>query len=307
MRSLPARIKSWAECGFRPIAVTSWEWFFMRLFFAALVMYIFTDWHPYQFASQPSPTGLARFIDLTFLHHPAAYTSMLWVAGICSLAYVMGWGLPVVLPVLTLANTLVRTYANSQGFTHHGYQLITLTLLTQTLVVWWWYLRGRKNPANTLPLASYLVYYSQGVVAFSYVVSGLTKIINSRGLWLWKSQYICLEVVKSTRTRYYAELDPDLAGDSAWALWLLQHRFAALALFGCGFFLECFAFLALRDRYWALLIGISLVAMHESISMIMQLSFLNHELLDLIFLVNIPYWFWWLAQRMRGRGEMLSA
>lgn len=79
--------------------------------------------------TQPNPVGLAHWFDLTWLSHPewyAWYRGMFFVA---AFAYVSGLWLPVVLPVLTLLQILPYTLINSQGHPHHGYQILSLTLL----------------------------------------------------------------------------------------------------------------------------------------------------------------------------------
>ncbi|HSJ02487.1 MAG TPA: hypothetical protein VK956_08545, partial [Verrucomicrobium sp.] len=214
------------------------------------------------------------------------------LAAVCLLLYVFGVWVRWVLPVLAISSTLIFTFANSQGFTHHGIQLVTLVLIGQSAVVWWWHIRSRSHPDKPLPLPlrSYLWYYSTGIVGFSYCISALTKIINSKGMWVLNAKYLCIEIIKSQRLNYYGDLDPTQKLDPPIAVWLLQNPLAATALFGSGFFLECFAFAALRDRIWALVIGVSLIAMHQSISWIMELNFHYHELLVLIFLINLPFW-----------------
>src|SRR5205085_2346898 len=94
-------------------------------------------------------------------------------------------------------------------------------------------------------------YYSRSIILFSYCASALNKIITSRGLWVWQSKYLCIEMVKTHRYDYYKDLDPAMAGDPTAALWLLQHPFVAQVVFGAGFFLEALAFLGLRDRLWS--------------------------------------------------------
>ncbi len=296
MSESPGRLKSalsnWFQKGFQPWPVSGWEWFVVRLCFAGVVMDTFADWHPYKFESQPTPVGLARLFDLTFLHRPGMYETILALAGIGCFFYVMGRGLLVALPVLTLLSAMVRAYANSQSAIHHGYQLVTLTLLAQAIVVWWWQLRGRHR-SLPLPLASYMMYYSVGVISFSYVVSAVTKIINTKGLWLWNSKYIPVEIIKSQQLLSYGDVGGDMSSqpDVSVAIWLIQHPFITQVVFGSGFLLELFAFTALRDRAWGLFIGFSLIGFHVGVEWLMGLTFHYHTLLELIFLMNLPWWF----------------
>lgn len=286
-----AKVRAWFRDGFGPDPLSATDWTLLRVAFAALVLHTFHDWHPYQFAGQPSPVGIARWIDLTWLHHDGMYETMFGVAAFLCAAYVVGFGLRFVLPLLTAAQIVVYTYQNSQGFTDHGVQLISMVLLTQTIVVWW------KRGEAPDKLRAWLWFYARGIVLFSYCASALSKIINTRGLWVWESKYLCIEIVKTRRYNYFKDLDPALAGDPPSALWLLHHPLAAQLIFGIGFFLEVFAFLGLRDRRCSALLGLALIAMHQSITWLMGLPFVNHQWLCLIFLVNLPGWLLLLWQR----------
>jgi hypothetical protein len=71
-------------------------------------------------------------------------------------------------------------------------------------------------------------------------------------------------------------------------------------MFGAGFVVEALAIVALHSRRWALFTGLAIIALHESVELIMKLHFVNHELLALLFLVNPCFWLWWCTQRARG-------
>ena len=320
--ALKFRFGMWGRDGFVADSISAWEWFLMRLGFACLVMWEFRDWHSFDFSGQSTPVGLARLFDLTWLNERGSidemlapvvkllgplgewlgmgghgrFDSMLVLAAVCCVFYVLGVGLRVVLPVLALAHTLIWTYYNSQGYQHHGHQLVSLVLWIQTGVVWCEALARKETPAwwrqwtNPGTLRDWLWFYVRGIILFSYVASALTKIINSRGLWLWNSKYLCAELVKSHRLSYYKELDPAMAGDPAAAVWLLHHPFVAQVVFGIGFFIELFAWVGLRDRRWSAIVGVAIIVMHFNITWLMRLNFDNHVWLCAIFLLNVPGW-----------------
>lgn len=288
------KLRTWFYDGFQPDALSCWEWIFLRIAFAALVLSTFLDWHPYVYASQPAPVGIARWINLAWLNNDGVYQGMLVLASVCCAAYVFGFVLRLVLPLLTAAQIVVYTFQNSQGFTDHGVQLISMVLLFQSIVVWW------KRAETPEKLRAWLWFYSRGIVLFSYVASALTKIINTRGLWVWRSKYLAIEMVKTRRYDYYEKLDPVFQGDPPVAIWLMHHPWVAQIMFGAGFFLEVFAFLGLRDRWWSALIGISLIALHQSVTHLMGLAFENHQWLILIFLINVPGWILLLWQKKQS-------
>lgn len=319
----------WCRGRFAPLPAHGWEWLIMRLLFAVVICHSLQEFKPYTFDSQPPDVakGLARIFDLTFLHErgpidlseikrveipligtvrlsgPGWFDTVVVVSGVLCLLYVWGRGLIFTLPLLALVHTLPWTYSNSQGYTHHGIQLVSMVLIVQSIVVWWWQIRKwRGKPEMPLALPSYLIYYTQGMIAFAYVTCAITKVFNSKGLWLFRSNYICIELIKSHRLEYYQYLDPRYAGDPAAAVWLLNHPWITRVLFDVGFFIELLALVALRDRLWALLTGLAIVSFHRSVWWLMRLEFPLHEWMILIFLVNVPFWIHWA--RSKGKAPI---
>lgn len=283
-RSWTQRVASWFRGGFVPEPINGLEWLLMRVSFSALVLWTLNDPHPFDYPGQPAPVGVARWVDLSWLHREGMFHVVLGAAATLCVLYILGRGLTIVLPLLTALHVAVWTYFDSQGSTHHGLQLVSMVLLAQTQVV---LCRWRASAES---LRASLWYYSRGMVLFSYCASALTKTIDTRGLWVWRSKYLPIELVKSWRMEYLDKFNPAFAGDPTAAFWLQQHPLTAQIIFGSGFFLELFAFLGLRDRVWSALVGTLIVLMHFSIGWLMQLEFENHQWLCLIFLINLPGW-----------------
>ena len=84
--------------------------------------------------TQPVPVGLAHFADLTWLSHPQAYAVFHFAFLVMVCLFAAGWMLQVTLPVLTLLQVLPYTLLNSQGHPHHGYQIISLSLVGMSVV-----------------------------------------------------------------------------------------------------------------------------------------------------------------------------
>ncbi|MCP5555881.1 MAG: hypothetical protein H7A54_19740 [Akkermansiaceae bacterium] len=295
-------LRAFFSSGFVPVPVAGWEWFIIRTGFALLVWNEMSDFHPYAFEDQPASIGVATMLDLRWLHHPLTMPVFQWITAAGLICYIGGWFHLAVLPVLTLLHTLLRTYENSQGSIHHSHQMITVVLLVQTLVVWgFWFQARRSGPLPAGALASWHVYYVRAGVAATYVIAALSKLINSKGLWLWRSPYIAFDLVKAQRQKYYADLDPQYLGDTGVAEWVLASPHLARIGFSGGFFLELFALLAVRNRPWAFWIGLGLIAFHRGVYWLMHLRFHNNEAVLLLFFLNLPYWAWWLFQKSRGR------
>jgi hypothetical protein len=281
-------LRNFAAGFFSLPTVSPLEGFFLRLLFGVVVASTLSLQVP--FHDQPHPVGLARFFDLTWLSDPeklSAYRGLLYLL---LLVYASGWFLPIVLPLLAVAYSLMFTLYNSQGYTHHGYQIIGLTLLVQAVtVVYYAVLKGlRLQPPDTL-LNSWLLVQSQVVVTGTYLVSFLTKLFATGGMWFWNAHYIALDMIKTQRQHYFSRFNPADLGDPPEAIWLLEHPWMARGLFASGVVLEAIAFFALASRRLGFVIGVGLILMHRSVSMLMGLRFQNNEMLSAIFLIGVPY------------------
>ncbi len=286
-------------------AVSSLEGFFLRLLFGVVVASTISLQVP--FHEQPHPVGLARFFDLTWLSDSEKLAAYRGVIYLLLLFYASGWFLPIVLPVLAVVYTLMFTLYNSQGYTHHGYQIVSLTLVVQAVtVLYYTVLRGFRLQPPDLVLNAWLLVQSQVVVTGTYLVSFLTKVFATGGMWFWNAHYIALDMIKTQRQHYFSRFNPADAGDPAEAIWLLEHPWIARGLFASGALLEAVAFFALASRKLGFLIGIALILLHRSVSMLMGLRFQNNEMLCAIFLLGVPYFFSRCLERVQPEAVRLG-
>jgi hypothetical protein len=275
-----------------------WETLVMRIIIA------YAAWTslsvPSPFISQPHPHGLAAWgVDFSWLGSESLAPVLRVVLPVCLVLYVFR-----VLPVLTLLPVLICSIGhgvlgNSQGAIGHSTQILTVALLAQWLAHAWACLQPRTrwpmpHGFNAPQLAAD---WSRQVVAATYVVSAISKLIESGGDWISDASYFGLQVVKSNGMGFYDHLVPRTDGYGAWlGQWFVDHPHAATIILGAALPLELFAFLALNNRRIALLFGLSLYAFHSSITEVMQLGFLYHKLLLLALFIN-PVW--WLVQLVR--------
>ena len=309
--AIKKRAAKWLAQGFVPVPVGQIEWLWMRLLFAPMIIWAIWDYHPYVHSVQTHPVGLAIVFDLTWLHEPWVRPLFVALAVPAVILYLLGMGMPVALGVLALVNILPRTLANSQGHINHSHQIVSVVILTQFAVAVWWWWRQRRHPEKItarpgLSAASYYVYFSQGIIAGTYMVAALSKFLNSKGMWVWNAPYISFDLVKSQRQEYYKLLeDPALLHTARAAEWVVENPMLARVAFGGSFLLEALAIVALKNRSWAFWTGIALIALHRGILAVMNLHFYNNELLLLIFYLNLPFWCWWAWQKARGRAVTL--
>lgn len=318
MTTADAKPASWWRCLGRslwrvePFRMPRWEVVLVRLLFALLVWDTQTGWISYwndppravramvenasvfdiRWDSQPHPNGLAYFFDFTFLSNDAIEKPLRYAMGVSLALYVLGAPgvFSLAIPLFMCIGT--STLANSQGSVGHTAQGLHLALLAAWLAALHAFIQKRRGRTLKFGYRSgelEIDWARQALVA-TYVVSAVTKLIVSKGLWFIDAKYFPLHVLKNNEMQYY-----NLLEDSARRLdWLpqvmLQHPHWCQLLFGIALPLELFAFIALRNRRAAALFGAGLIAFHESVTQLTHLSFIFNKLLLLIFLVAPWYW-----------------
>lgn len=280
------------------------ERFFMRLLFALVV----ARQVPVSLAhlSIAQPNGLARLADLSVLLNPevlAIFRYLLWVALVL---YVSRIGWSIVLPYMTLLSIAIGSVTNSQGAISHNMQILSLVLVAQTCAHF--YTRFGARGAADGAGENRMISWSQQAIVATYLVSAITKLINSSGMWFIQSPLIAVQIVKSTEQSYYNRLDATERGSGlALAEWLVDHPLLVMLMLSAGFFLELCAALALLARRFALAIGLGLLLFHQAIYQVMALRFVYNEYLLWIYLVNVPFWMFAGARWWRSRAAATPA
>ena len=203
---------------------------------------------------------------------------------------------------MTLLSIAVGTIANSQGAIGHYLQLVSLVLCAQTAAHFYDMLarrRGKENPDRTTGEDRVISWSQQAIVA-TYLASALTKLIHTSGMWFFQSPLIAVQILKATDSDYYDRLNPaDYNAGLPIAQWIAAHPILVALVLGAGLILELTTPLALLGRRYALFYGVSLIAFHQSVQRLMKLSFAYNEYLIWIYLVNLPFWVWFVERRLR--------
>lgn len=326
--------KKWFPCQADRIPYLAFEWWVMRAALAYLALQATPAGLPY--TTQPSPVGIAKFIDLTWLGHPGTPS---WMAPLLlAFAALLALGIaPLVGSLGLLAlHTAVGTFANSQGGgggSHHTTNLVGLMLLGQVLAClyrdaaalrragprgllavrlddWAWARHLGRHPTAAFRRASgslesaaqtfrsSQIYTILQMMAMAYTVSGISKLWRSEGAWLAEVRNLPLQFEKNRLNEFHDTLVmPAQTSADAMADAISRHPNLAGALFGVGLFLELFAFLGLWNRLTLALFGLSLIAMHVMISDLMNLGFFFNKWALFLFWVNLPFWLYALQQR----------
>lgn len=252
------------------------------------------------YTGQPHPHGIAvplakLGVPLTFLSKDEVSEALYWTFVIALGFYVIGVGLPVSLGVLFVIMLLHGTFHNSQGSIHHHLQLITCVVGVQwiaSLVAAC--RRGGARQWLRLDAAAEnrLVNWTQQVIVAGYVVSALSKLAMSKGEWMWKTPRFGIQLAKATDQDYYDHLRPGTETPAWLPDWCLENPWKARLLFGPALPLEFFAFIALRNRRLAALYALALIVFHLSVSALMSLDFRYNVQMMIVYLINVPFWFW---------------
>jgi hypothetical protein len=90
--------------------------------------------------------------------------------------------------------------------------MMTLMLLGQSVASWLWAVSARnrvevwtRSPAS---LHSFTTRVTLQILAGNYVLCALTKLIASKGAWIWNSQYMPVQYAKIQAQHYYTTLQP---------------------------------------------------------------------------------------------------
>jgi hypothetical protein len=155
------------------------------------------------------------------------------------------------------------------------------------------------GPDERSQLGAWQLYLAQWGIAAAYFVSVCSKMYLSGGAWFMRSHYIVLDMVKATRQSYYSALDPALKVDPPLVHFFMEHQNLTRLFFSTGVILEIIIILVTGTRWWALLMGISMIAMHRGIEALMTLTFYTNESMLLVFFVNLPYWLQFCTRQSR--------
>jgi hypothetical protein len=269
----------------KPVATqyASWEITLMRLGFAALLWFRMPPNPPVNV--QPFPNGFANWIDLTFLANPAIYTPARWIFLAMLAIYAAGRLMPLALSYLLAMNVALYTLGNSQGWIGHTDQIVSLTLLTQTVfyIVAAFRKIERKSDLE--------IFFSLQTIAATYFVAGITKLIKSGGAWIGQLPNITVQIEKTNEQFYYDFLRHPNPGFTEWLnAQIIAHPWLTYPIFGPGLIVELAAFFLPFGRRWAAIIGLILLGMHGLISLIMQITFTTNIWMVIVFAVNVPFW-----------------
>ena len=272
---------------------SSAELLFIRLATSGMVFLMIPRSLP--FRNQPFPVGIARFADLTVLSHPRLYVILRNLALVALIFYSSGVMFGVATLYLFGFLVAVQTLVASQGAVNHGRNLLMLVLLAQCFASIWGFLSNflqlTLGTTSPIPTEQIAVVWSLQTIAASYFISGISKLVNSRGQWI--SALVAIPPIMIARAEAVLQ-DGAISKhrrDRSYALaqWLARHRYACKLIFSAALWIEVLSPLALYNRTTEIIGGLLLLLFHVAAGFSMQLQFTWNRFIILIYFINIPY------------------
>jgi len=295
-----------------PIRMPRWEVFIVRLAFALLVWDTQTGWISFwndpsraaramvenastfdiRWDDQPHPNGLGYLFDFTFISNDTIEYPLRYAMGISLILYVIGIPGAFTLAIPVFMCLATSTLANSQGSIGHTAQGLHLALLAVWLAALYAFVQKiRRRPLKFgYTSGEFELDWARQALSAAYVVSAITKLIVSKGLWFLDAKYFPLHILKNNEMQYFDTLDESTRRLAWLPDFALQHPHWCQFLFGIALPLELFVFIGLRNRRAAALFGIGLIGFHQSVTELTHLSFIFNKLLLLILFVAPWYW-----------------
>ena len=148
------------------------------------------------------------------------------------------------------------------------------------------------------------IWWSQQSIVAVYLVAGITKLLVTKGLWIFQAHWIGVSVAKSAYQSFYDNFNQaDLQHQLAIANFAAAHGWIVALIAATGLFLELGSPLMLINRATAALFACALVGFHVSLDYTMGLSFIFNQWLLVIFMINAPYWIVTGGRKIFGPGR----
>lgn len=254
---------------------------------------------------QPKPHGIAQFMDVTFISQPGVYGPLYSILLVALVCYALGLAVSLCLGYMLAFVVLIYTLGLSQGYVGHSAQMGGLVLLAQFSATVWAFASGRLRAGTRSDLRQYrddlMMCWTRQAIVATYVVAGITKLINSEGEWLNRSGYFVLQVLKAQSEAYYSSGNHANPTSMAFLSALSEWPYLAAVFLAFGLLLELGAFLAAWNRSLGLVIGIMLIVFHVTLGTLMYLPFYESRGFVMLFLVNPAWWAFIGFKLVKGR------
>jgi hypothetical protein len=262
---------------------TAREWKVIRLIFVL----VWFPWIPitvFSYADQPVPTGLARFVDLSWLGWPGINVFVTGITAAACWFYLRGKRMFWATGTMLVLGVLVFTLHDSQGAFMRN-EVLNLILLGQMAAL----IQQKWKPIKSEgELRNRLIFNSQQMLLATYFISGISKVVTSGLGWVTDSPNISQQIYKAQMSLYYSVEWPFLQDLGVFFSELVAaHPLITQVVFAGTLLLELVCGVALLNRRIARWIGWMLVAMHAGIFVLLGVLFIPYVAVVVIFLIGL--------------------
>jgi hypothetical protein len=275
---------------FEPVARDRLELLLLRLGFALVVARPFLGGRAWP-SDAPFPTGIAKYVDLTWLGDPAGQAVATIALAGSLLLYASGRCLVPALAVMLAVTTSVFTLKNSQAGVAHHLHVIPLAIFGQLVGV----LRHRLGSRDTVGGRArveqdYMVHDALQCIAAIYLTAGLVKLLDTGAGWFQSADSAVLWIAQAQEESFHStDESGGFATSGAVVSFLAAHPDFCRLFFGAGLLLELLAPLAIMGRVAAAVFGAGWIAFHLGNGVLMDLWFWNNTLVVLLLVSGAPF------------------
>jgi hypothetical protein len=247
-------------------------------------------------SGEPSkPVGIARFIDLQWMSSQTGARVLRYGAYLATLCYAAELLVPFALLYLSAALLLDATFRSSFGSVNHGAHLLLVVLIAQTLAVAVWNAADRFDWDFGVVVAgsqqATAAWWSVQVIVAVYVTSGMAKLVETNGRWIYRSPGVLLAARSRVDTDQQMGLGRRQLADRSAPIvgWLSDRPTVARIVFATGLLIELASPIGLLDENALVAVGLALIMLHMANGRMLGLPFSEYQLLVLTFLVVPPF------------------
>ncbi|MFT5464970.1 MAG: hypothetical protein ACI8UO_000056 [Verrucomicrobiales bacterium] len=303
-------MKSFFRNDLGKIRFEGYEWLIMRIGFALIALHT-----AYGLKGEiigydrvlKEPKSLATWFNIDFMGNDVLVNQLQWVFVVLMVLYVLQ-----VIPSLAVLGmlsiySLAGAFYASNGSKPHHLQLVSYMMIGQVFASivqicrqpsWKSFLMPAGLPREAIDgfrkpsvYRDRCVFYGMQMLAAAYVITGLSKLVRSEWTWIQNVPNLVVQIEKTLKMDYYNTLkDSDDRAARGMIELVSDHPYLGMIIFGGALLTELFAFLALFNRALLLFFGFAIIALHKSIGAVMDLHFFSHEVIALLFFINLPFW-----------------
>jgi hypothetical protein len=240
-----------------------------------------------------APLGLANIVNLKWFCDPRCYQLIYITSIVVIYLYATGLCITASLAYLSCLFIIIVTVGASRNIVNHGLLIIPLVLLAQTSAYIAMAMGHRWNPLDRsvmrTPDATATAWTLQTILAI-YFISGISKLINSRGRWLINASAIPVIIMARSEVLYQ---DGAISGGTKRWLQRLggklgQHKVFCRVFFGAGLWSELCSPMFYYSKKTIAMFGLIMITFHGINYVFMRLPFKSNQMMLLIYCVNIP-------------------